>query len=189
VTAPIALSIALGIGLAAAVGFRVFLPLLALGLAVRFGLLAVNDGFAWVASAGALLCFAVATVAEVAAFYIPGIDHALDAIAAPIALVAGTLVAAAVITKLPPEIKWPLAIIAGGGAAGLTQGASTLIRAKSAIATAGLANPLVASLELGGSALLSALAIFAPIAAMAAAAILAFLLYRTVRRLRRPRHT
>jgi Domain of unknown function (DUF4126) len=189
VTAPIALSIALGIGLAAAVGLRVFLPLLALGLTAKFGLLAVNPEFAWVMSAGALLCFAVATVAEVAAFYIPGVDHALDTIAAPLALLAGTLVAAAVITKLPPEIKWPLAIIAGGGAAGLTQGATTLMRAKSALATAGLGNPIVATLELGGSAFLSALAIFAPIVALAATAILAYLAYRTVKRLRRPQRS
>lgn len=42
-----AVSIALGVGLAAAVGFRVFLPLLITSVAAYGGYIPVSDGFAW----------------------------------------------------------------------------------------------------------------------------------------------
>ena len=48
------LSIALGLGLAAATGFRIFVPLLIAGLAARFGYLPLGDGFQWLASTPAL---------------------------------------------------------------------------------------------------------------------------------------
>jgi hypothetical protein len=176
------LSIALGIGLAAAVGLRVFLPLLFANIAASFGWIHLSPDFVWLGSVAALVTFGVAAVAEVAAYYVPGLDHALDTLAAPLALAAGTLVAAAVFAPMPPLVKWTLAIIAGGGAAGLTQGSSTALRAKSAVTTAGLGNPLVATLELGGSALLSALAIAAPVAALVAVVLLGFVLYRLLRR-------
>jgi hypothetical protein len=58
----------------------------------------------------------IATTAEILAYYVPGVDNLLDTIAAPVALVAGTIAAAAVMTDLPPLVKWTTAVIAGGGA-------------------------------------------------------------------------
>jgi hypothetical protein len=52
---------------------------------------------------------------------------------------------------VPPMVKWATAIIAGGGIAGLTQSVTTLVRAKSTVMTGTLANPAVATAELGGS--------------------------------------
>ena len=49
------LSIALGIGLAASTGFRIFLPLFGLSLAAYFGLWPVNENFQWLASTPALV--------------------------------------------------------------------------------------------------------------------------------------
>src|SRR5262245_17614066 len=121
-TLDIAVSIALGVGLAAAVGFRVFLPLLITSIAAHFGHLHLSDNFAWLPSLPAMLMLAMAAVAEVLAYYIPAVDNLLDTITTPAALIAGTLVAAAVMTDLPPLVKWTTAVIAGGGAAGLTQG-------------------------------------------------------------------
>ena len=43
----VALSVATGIALAAAAGFRAFVPLLAAGLAIRFGYVEAAPGFAW----------------------------------------------------------------------------------------------------------------------------------------------
>ena len=80
-----AISVALGVGLAAATGFRVFLPLLVAALAARFGNLPLNDTFAWLASAPALFTLGAAAVLETLAYYIPGVDHALDVIAGPAA--------------------------------------------------------------------------------------------------------
>ncbi len=181
----IAVSIALGIGLAAAVGFRVFLPLLVTSVAAYTGHLQLSDGFAWLGSLPAVLMLGVAAFAEIAAYYIPAVDNLLDTITTPAALVAGTLVAAAVMADLPPIVKWTTAIIAGGGAAGLTQGATALLRTKSTLATGGLGNPVIATAELGGSLLISVLALIAPLIALAIAVVLCWVTLRTVRRLLR----
>ena len=115
----IALSIALGIGLAAAVGFRIFLPLLVASAAAYTGHLQLSDSFAWLGSLSAVTMLGVAAIVEVLAYYIPAVDNLLDTITTPVALIAGTLVSAAVMVDLPPIVKWTTAIIAGGGAAGL----------------------------------------------------------------------
>jgi hypothetical protein len=154
---------AAGIGLAAACGFRVFVPLLALGLAGRFGILPLAHGFEWLQSPAALAAFTVATVLEAAAYKIPWLDHALDALTTPAALFAGVLSVAAVTSGLPPAVRVSLALIAGGGTAALVQGATVLARVKSTALTGGLANPLLAFVELGASAVTSLLAVLAPL--------------------------
>src|SRR6476660_2833983 len=123
------LSIVLGVGLAAATGFRVFLPLLIVSGAAYTGHLPLADSFIWLGTPSALTMLGVAALVEILAYYVPGVDNLLDTLATPAALVAGTLVSAAVITDLPPMLKWTTAIIAGGGVAGLTQGVTALLRA------------------------------------------------------------
>jgi uncharacterized protein DUF4126 len=182
----IAVSIALGIGLAAAVGFRVFVPLLVASIGAYTGHLHLSEGFAWLGTLPAAITLGVAAVAEVAAYYIPGVDHALDLIMTPTAFIAGALVAAAVIVDLPPLVKWITAIIAGGGAAGLTQSITALLRVKSTATTAGLGNPVVATAELGSSAVISLVALVVPFLALAAViAIVVFGLRRARRALSR----
>ena len=177
------LSVALGIGLAAAVGLRVFLPLLIASVAAATGHLELAPSFGWLAGTPAIVMLAVATVLEVLAYYVPGVDNLLDTLATPAALIAGTIAAAAVMTDVPPIVKWTTAVIAGGGAAGLTQGVTSLLRLKSTATTGGLGNPLVASGELGGAATLSLLAIFLPIVALVLVVLLVWLAVRLLRRL------
>src|SRR5215469_2188111 len=179
----LALSIALGIGLAAAVGLRVFLPMLVMSIAAYTGHLTLGSGFAWLATPAALLMLSVAALLEILAYYIPGVDNLLDTIATPAALIAGTVVSAAVMTDLPPILKWTTAVIAGGGAAGLTQGLTSLLRAKSTVMTAGLGNHVVATGELGGALILSLLALAAPLLAVAVVALFCWFAVRLVRRL------
>jgi hypothetical protein len=179
----LALSIALGVGLAAAVGFRVFLPMLVMSIAAYTGHLTLSSGLEWLGTAPALVMLSVATVLEILAYYIPGVDNLLDVAAAPAALIAGTVVSAAVITDLPPIVKWTTAVIAGGGAAGLTQGLTSLLRAKSTVMTAGLGNHAVATGELGGALILSLLALAAPLAAVGVVALFCWFAVRLVRRL------
>src|SRR5262245_64615754 len=83
------LSVLLGIGLSAACGFRVFVPFLFVGIAARTGHLTLGDSFQWMSGAPALVVFAVATVLEIGAYYIPWLDHALDVMSTPAAVVAG----------------------------------------------------------------------------------------------------
>ena len=179
------LSIALGIGLAAAVGFRVFLPMLVMSVAAYTGHLTLSSGFAWLATPAALTMLGVAALLEILAYYIPGVDNLLDAIATPAALIAGTVVSAAVMTDLPPIVKWTTAVIAGGGAAGLTQGLTSLLRAKSTLTTAGLGNHLIATGEIGGALLLALLALAAPLLAVGVVALFCWFAVRAGRRLLR----
>ena len=179
----LALSIALGVGLAAAVGFRVFLPMLVMSVAAYSGHLTLSSGLTWLGTTPALLMLGVATVLEILAYYIPGVDNLLDAIATPAALVAGTVVSAAVMTDLPPIVRWSAAAIAGGGAAGLTQGLTSLLRAKSTALTAGLANHALATGELGAALIVSLLSLVAPLAALGLVALFCWFALRLLRRL------
>jgi hypothetical protein len=181
----LALSIALGVGLAAATGFRVFLPMLVVSVAAYTGHLPLSENFAWLATPGALIMLGVAALVEILAYYIPGVDNLLDALATPAAVVAGTLVSAAVITDLPPMLKWTTAIIAGGGVAGLTQGVTALLRAKSTVLTAGVGNPVIATAELGGSLFVSLLALAAPVIALLVVIVFLWLAMRLIRRIAR----
>src|SRR6516164_9062936 len=146
----LALSIALGIALAAATGFRIFLPMLIVSGAAYTGHLQLDNSFAWLGTPSALTMLSVAALAEVLAYYVPLIDNLLDALATPAALVAGTIVSAAVMTDVPPIVKWTAAVIAGGGIAGLTQGVTAILRAKSTILTGGVGNALISTAELAG---------------------------------------
>lgn len=184
-----AVSIALGVGLASAVGFRVFLPLLITSVAAYGGYIPMSDGFAWLASPAAIIMLGVAALAEILAYYIPGVDNLLDTIATPTALVAGTLVSAAVMADLPPLVKWTAAVIAGGGAAGITQGVTAFIRANSTAFTGGLGNPVVATGELGGAALVSLLALAVPFVALGVVILFCWFAVRTIRRLLRRKST
>jgi len=137
----------LGIGLAASCGFRVFVPMLVAALAARFGFLPVGESFAWLSGGTAIACFSVATLVEIVAYYIPFIDNLLDTISGPLAIGAGTLLAASVIPMDNELFKWVMALIVGGGAASVVQGATTVSRLGSSATTAGLGNPVVASGE------------------------------------------
>jgi hypothetical protein len=182
-------SAAVGLGLAAACGFRVFVPLLIASIAARVGHLPLAGGFEWLSSTPALVALSTATVLEVGAYYVPWLDHALDVVATPAAVLAGMLAAASVVTDLPPLLKWSTVIIGGGGTAGLIQGASVLLRLKSGALTGGLANPLVSTAELAGAGLTAVLAVLLPFVCLLLVIVLLIAVFRTAGRLffgRRP---
>ena len=175
------ISIVLGVSLAAATGFRIFLPMLIVSLAAYLGHLPLDNNFAWLATPSALATLSVAAVAEILAYYVPAVDNLLDALAAPAALVAGVVVSAAVMTDVPPLVKWTAAVIAGGGVAGLTQGVTTILRAKSTILTGGVGNAVISTAELGGALLVTLLALAAPLVALAVVIFFLWLATRLIR--------
>jgi len=181
----LALAVAMGVGLAAAVGFRVFLPMLVLSIGAYTGHLTLSSGLAWLGTPAALVMLSVAAVIEILAYYIPGVDNALDVIAAPAALIAGTVVSAAVMTDVPPMVRWTTAVIAGGGAAGAVHSLTSLLRAKSTVMTVGLGNHAIATGELAGALIVSLLALAAPLAAVALAGLFCWFAVRLLRRLLR----
>jgi hypothetical protein len=180
------LGIAIGIGLSAACGFRVFVPLLVMNLMAQSGQLHLSSGFDWIGSHYATVAFATATTLEVLGYYIPWVDHVLDIAATPAAVIAGT-VATASMTDMSPFLKWTLALIAGGGIAGLVQGATSALRVKSSLSTAGAGNPVISSLELGGSIITALLAILAPVLCLALIGFLCIFVIAKAGRLMRKR--
>lgn len=160
------LSVCLGIGLAAAGGFRVFVPFLALSLAARAGVVPLASDFEWIASTPALVAFSVATTLELLAYQIPFVDNVLDTVASPAAVIAGVVLSASAITGMDPSLRWGLALVAGGGVAGVFQGATALARVGSTVGTAGLANPILSLLESGTAVLMVLVALFLPLVAL-----------------------
>ncbi len=177
------LGIVVGIGLSAACGFRVFVPLLVMNLAVLSGGLHLASGFEWIGSYYATVAFATATGVEVLAYYIPWLDHVLDMIASPLAILSGMIATAAVITDLSPFWKWTLSIIAGGGIAALVQGATVTLRAKSSALTAGGGNFVVSTAEVLGSTITALLAILIPLICLILIVVFFLIVLRKVGRL------
>ena len=178
------ISIFLGIGLAASVGFRVFLPLFALSLASYLGLWELNESWVWIGSLPALITFGVATLVELFAYFIPYVDNLLDSLALPLATLAGTAVMVATVAELDPVVTWSLAIIAGGGTAAAIKGASATGRITSTTTTAGLGNPLISFIETITAAVLSLVSILAPVIASVLVILLLIFIFTIYRRLR-----
>jgi hypothetical protein len=155
--------ISLGVGLAAATGFRAFLPLLVAAVAARAGWIPLSQGFQWLEATPVLVTLGTAGLVEVLAYFIPGVDHLLDLLAGPASVAAGIVASASVMADIPSGVMWPVAIIAGGGIAALTKGSAALVRAKTGIATGGLGNPVMSMVETLGATAVSILAIAAPI--------------------------
>ena len=138
---------ALGIALSACCGFRVFIPMLAAGLASRFNLFHFAESFSWLSSTPALIALGSAAIAEIIAYYIPFVDNILDTISAPLAAIAGTLLATSILPIDSEWMKWMVGIIAGGGGAGLISASTGLLRLFSSKTTLGTGNAVVATGE------------------------------------------
>lgn len=182
-------SVALGFALAAAVGLRIFVPLLVVSAAAFAGHLELSGGLAWLGSPAALIVFAVATLLEVAAYKVPWLDNLLDAAGAPVAVLAGTLMMASALEGADPLLRWAMAAIAGGGTAGAVHGSLAVLRKLSSLTTGGLANPLISMAEGIGSLALSVVAVLVPIAALVAAALTMALVVALIRLRRAGRPT
>ncbi|HJL19006.1 MAG TPA: DUF4126 domain-containing protein [Sandaracinaceae bacterium LLY-WYZ-13_1] len=174
--------LAAGVALSAACGFRVFVPLLVAGVALRFEALPVQDDLAWLASTPALVTLGTASALEVGAYYVPRLDNLLDAVATPASVVAGILASAALFVGFDPLLQWTLAAVAGGSVAGGVQLGTVATRGVSTGLTGGLTNSLVSSGEALGALLLSVLAVVAPALAAALALVALALVLRRGRR-------
>ena len=164
-------ALALGIGLAAASGFRVFIPPFLYGLATRFDLnptaFAGSDMQAWMASDLGLTVLGAAVVCELLAYYIPWLDNLLDAIASPAAVVGGMVLMSSSLGELDPVLRWSTSIIVGGTTSGTVQVTTVGVRALSTASTGGLGNPLVSTVEAAACLVCTVLALLLPLLAMA----------------------
>ena len=178
------ISICLGIGLAASVGFRVFVPLFALSLASYFDVWELNESWQWIGSLTAVITLGVATIVEILAYYIPFIDNLLDSIAIPLATIAGTAVMVSTVADLSPVITWALAIIAGGGTAAAIKSTAGATRLTSTVSTAGFANPIVSTVETGTSVVMSVFSIFLPIIAFILVIVVLYIIFKLYKKIK-----
>ena len=178
------ISIFLGIGLAASVGFRVFLTLFALSLASYFNVWELNESWQWIGSMTALITLGVATLVEIGTYYIPFVDNLMDTIAIPLATVAGTAVMVSTVADLSPVVTRALAIIAGGGTAATIKSATSATRLTSSVSTAGFGNPIVTTIETGSSIVMTLLSIFLPIIGFIMVIVILIVFYKLYKKIK-----
>ncbi len=188
IAAETVLALLIGLGLAAACGFRIFVPMLVMSIAAKAGHLELAEGFDWIGSWPAVVAFALATALEIGAYYIPWLDNLLDSIATPAAIVAGIIVVAACVQDVDPLLKWSLAIIAGGGTAATVQSMTVVARGTSTATTGGAANPVVSTVEAASASAFSVVTILVPFLVGALfLLVLGLIVWRVVARRRRMR--
>jgi hypothetical protein len=161
----IIIAFCIGITLSAACGFRIFVPPLIMSVGAIYFDLPLSNQFAWVATYPAMIAFGIATFIEILAYYIPVVDNLLDTVEIPTALAVGTLLTAATLGDVNPILQWTIAIVAGGGAAGMTEGLTSVTRLTSTTVTGGMGNSFLSTTEALSSFVLSILALSVPILA------------------------
>ena len=177
------LSVFLGIALAASVGFRIFVPFFVLSLASHFQIIPLNENWQWVGSEIAMITLGIATIVEIGAYLIPWVDNILDTIAIPLAAIAGTAIMLSTVANFDPFFTWTLAIIAGGGTATAIKSSTSTTRLASTATTAGLANPVVSTIESGTSVLLSIMAVFIPVIAVLFVVFIFWMIYKLYKKI------
>lgn len=177
----------IGIGLAAACGFRIILPFLGLSIAAMNNLIQLSPEFQWIATRPALIAFATAAILEIAAYYVPWMDNLLDTVTTPLAILAGTIAAAAVASDISPLMKWSISLIAGGGMAGIVQTGTVILRGISTASTGGAGNFMISTAELAGAFTTTLLSLLIPLLAFTAACLVAaWVLWKLLHRPARP---
>ncbi len=174
------LSICLGIGLSASCGFRVFLPMLIANIAAMNGWISPGEQFSWLASWPAFFALGTASIAEILGYYIPFVDNILDTIAAPAAVIAGTLLSTSFFQINDPVLSWGLGIMVGGGTAALVHSGTGFLRLFSSKLTGGIGNSVVSTSENVAAVGLSVTAILLPVTAMI---LVVFLVYWLLKKL------
>lgn len=160
------LALATGVGLAAASGLRAFLPLLAVGLAGRHGLLHLQPAVEWLQSDAALWALAVATLLELIGDKVPVVDHVLDSIGTIVRPAAAWVATYAVFQDWGTPWAQLLAVAMGVGALAV-HGAKAHTRLGSTAISLGHANPILSILEDAIAFALVAAAVLLPLLALA----------------------
>jgi len=179
-------SVALGIALSACCGFRIFIPMLAAAIAAYNHWFGFSADMQWLGTLPAIVCFATAAIIEIGAYYFPFLDNILDAIAAPLAVAAGTILAFAILPSgnSEPLLRWVTALVAGGATAGSIHIGTGLLRLFSTKATLGTGNPVVASGENVVAVSASILSFIVPvIVAAVLLLVVAWIIYKGFRRI------
>ena len=160
------------------------LPLLLAAAAAHFGWgnFALRGDFAWLSSDTALIVLLVAAILETIGDKVPAVDHALDVIGSFARPIVATLAAAAVFGHGDRTTAAIVGLIVGAPAAFGVHSAMAALRVGSTAMTFGCANPLISLIEDVIAALLSLIAIFAPLMALIVLIALAYGVFVILRR-------
>ncbi|MEL6939587.1 MAG: DUF4126 domain-containing protein [Cyanobacteria bacterium J06598_1] len=179
------ISVCLGIGLSTSTGFRILVPFACLSAASLYGNFDLPAEMAWLNSYPALIGLVIGTLIEVAAYYIPWVNDALDTVELPASVIAGTYLTGAFAADLPSLLQWSLALVAGGGIAGSINGLTGVTRLATNSATGGAATPVTSSLEWMSALVLAILAITLPLLALVISIVVLWVAVKKLRKRRR----
>jgi hypothetical protein len=186
-----------GLGLATAAGLNAYIPMLMLGLLARFtDVVSLPGNWAWMENGWVLTIVAVLLVVEIVADKVPALDSVNDTVQTLVRPTAGGIVfgsgtaAQTVAVADPAEFarsgQWiPVAI--GVVIALVVHLVKTAVRPAANVATAGVAAPVLSTVEDGVSVSLVLVALLIPVLVLVIVVILAWAGAALLRRRRRRR--
>jgi hypothetical protein len=184
-----------GFGLATAAGLNAYIPLLALGLLSRFtDLITLPHGWAWLENGWVMTIVAALLVVEIVADKIPALDSINDAVQTFVRPTAGGIVFGSGTAAQTSAVTDPGAFAHSGQWIPVAVGVVTAlvvsltkstVRPAANVATAGMAAPVLSTVEDIASIGLVFLAILVPVLVLVAALALVWAVVRIVRRRRR----
>lgn len=188
-----------GSALAASAGLNAYIPLLMLGLGSRFtDLVQLPNNWAWLGNEWVLGTLGVLLLLEIIADKIPGLDSVNDVVQTVVRPTAGGLAFGSGTSATTVAVTDPAAffsshqwvpVVTGIAIALVVHLAKLSVRPIANTLTAGLAAPVISTVEDVSSVVLSVLAILAPIIALLACAGGIALVVRWLRRLKRSRQS
>jgi Domain of unknown function (DUF4126) len=184
-----------GFGLATAAGLNAYIPLLALGLLSRFtDLVTLPHGWAWLENGWVMTIVAALLVVEIVADKIPALDSINDAVQTFVRPTAGGIVFGSGTAAQTSAVTDPGAFAQSGQWIPVAIGVVTAlvvsltkstVRPAANVATAGMAAPVLSTVEDITSVGLVFLAILVPVLVLVAVLALVWAVIRIVRRRRR----
>ena len=186
-----------GFGLATAAGLNAYIPLLMLGLLSRFtDLVTLPQGWAWLENGWVMTIVGVLLAVEIVADKIPALDSINDAIQTFVRPTAGGIVFGSGTASETAAVADPAAFAQSGQWVPVALGVVTAlvvsltksaVRPAANVATAGVAAPVLSTIEDATSVTLVFLAILLPVLVLVALIALAWAVFKLLRRRRRRR--
>lgn len=184
-----------GLGLATAAGLNGYIPLLALGLLSRFtDVITLPHGSAWLENGWVIAIVAALLVIEIVADKIPALDSVNDTIQTFVRPTAGGIVFGSGTAAQTPAVTDPgafaqsgqwIPIVVGVLVALVVSLTKSTVRPAANVATAGVAAPVLSTIEDGISVALVFLAILIPVVVLVVIALLVWGFVKLRRRRRR----
>ena len=179
-------SVLAAFGLSGAAGLNAWIPLLAAGLLDRAGQLQLAAPYDALSSTPALIVVGVFLVLDFFGDKVPAVDHLLHAVGSVVHPASGAIVFAGP-TETPTDIPSIVLFALGASVAGSLHATRATIRPVSTTLTAGAGNPVLSFAEDVSSAVLSVVAVFAPLAGVLLLLVVVAVAVLWWRRIRRAR--